>query len=139
MIEQPRPRCRTACSQLSEPWLSPRRGSGQREHCARVTRTWMHCALPSDSGQDQILADSALPLARGREAGALPGVGEKQKPIRLAGPTFISGGKSVKGRRGLHPQTSPVPTGQGLPAHCAAMGTVARPSRNSVNHDSPMQ
>jgi hypothetical protein len=79
-------RGKAARSQLSNPWWPPRRGPGQGEHLARSTRTWMYCALSSESGQDQNLADSALPLARRQKVGPLPGVGEKQKPIRFADP-----------------------------------------------------
>jgi hypothetical protein len=79
-------RDKAARSQLSNPWWPPRRGPGLGEHRARATRTWMYCALSSESGQGQNLPVSALLLASRQGLWPLPGVGEKQKSIRLVGP-----------------------------------------------------
>jgi hypothetical protein len=65
--------------------------------CCKVSR--------ASFGSWRMLLDLRL---RSRMAGATTGAGEKRKPIRLAGPTYASGGKSASGRRGPDPHQFPV-------------------------------
>jgi hypothetical protein len=105
-------------SQLPSSWWSLRRGPGQGEHLSRAMPIWVYCALSSGSGRDQSLADSALPRARRQGEG---GVGERQKPIRFAGPRACKWREVRQGPAG--------PPSKGLAGTCLPRRNQARAAK----------